>query len=150
MGSGRAANEGNEALISIQVFGIDEVVFRLDQFPKHLRAVLRTKFENIFAELTRQFFEGTPGRFLDPKQVQTGIAEIGSTLVGYIEYTDKAGFYAIYPVNKPMLMNLKQQFFAREVHRHPFPKGAPSIERALLAAKPWIEDQMENTYIEAL
>lgn len=136
-------------MISIQVFGIDEVVFRLDQLPKRLRAVLRTKFENIFSELTSQFFE-YEGRFLDRKQVQTGITEIGSTLIGYIEYTDKVGFYAIYPVNKPLLINLKQQFFAKEVHLHPYPKGSPTIERILLASKPWIEDQLENTYIEAL
>jgi hypothetical protein len=137
-------------MISVRIVGLDEVVLRLDQFPKHLRDVLRSKFENIFSELTRQFFEDTPGRYLDPAQVQTGITDIGSTLVGYIEYTDKVGFYAIYPVNKPMLINLKQQFFAREVHRHPFPKGAPMIERLLAEAKPWIKDQLSDLDIRDL
>lgn len=142
--------KGHGALISINVYGAEEITLRLDLLPRRLRDTLRAKFENIFSELTTQFFEGVPGKFLDPKQVQTGITEIGSSLVGYIEYSDKEGVYAIYPVNKPMLMNLKQQFFAREVHHHPFPKGIPMIERLLTEAKPWIEGQLMNTYIEVL
>jgi hypothetical protein len=137
-------------LISIKVIGVEEVTFRLDQLPRRLREVLRAKFENIFSIVTREFFDGVPGRFLDPKQVQTGIEEQGALLIGYIQYSDKEGVYSIYPTKGPFLISLKQQFFAREVHAHPFPKGAPMIERHLRESKPWIIDQLEDTVIEAL
>jgi hypothetical protein len=130
-------------MISVNFSGIDELILRLDLLPQNLRAILRSKFENIFAELTTQFFEGE-GRFLDPNQVQTGITEQGSMLIGYIEYGEKEGFYSIYPVNKPMLYNLKQQFFAREVHFHPYPKGAPVIEQVLRDSKPWVLEELES------
>jgi hypothetical protein len=137
-------------MISIQVFGVDEVVFRFDQIPKQLRDILKAKFENIFSELTSQFFEGTPGKFLDPKQVQSGISELGSQLVGYIEYSEKSGVYAIYPSKSPFLYNRETGFFAYQVLRHPFPKGVPMIERLLRDTKPWIEDQLEDMMIEGL
>lgn len=137
-------------MISIKVVGVDEVVFRLDQIPRRLREVLRTKFENIFSELTTQFFEGVPGKFLDPKQTQSGVTEIGSTIIGYIEYKDKEGVYGISPKNYPFLYNRETGFFAHQVFAHPYPKGASMIEHVLNESKPWVLEKLEDAFYEVL
>ena len=137
-------------MISVKVVGVEELTFRLDQIPRKLREILKTKFENIFMELTTQFFEGVPGKFLDPKQIETGVSEQGSLLIGYLQYTDKDGVYSILPKKSPFLYNIDTKFFAYEVHAHPFPKGVPMIERLLRESKPWIEEQLHDALYEAL
>ncbi len=138
-------------MITITVYA-DEVLLRLDQIPRRLRAALRAKFEAIFDEFRVQTFSKSPGRFLDPNYIKSGVTEQGSLVVGFIESDDKGGFYEILPVKARAL-----RFFAKSGElvytrhvRHPFLRGAPIVAREILLAKPWIEDQVREAVAEGI
>jgi hypothetical protein len=138
-------------MITVKVYA-DEVIFRLDQIPRKLREALRGKFEVIFSEFRQQTFSKTPGRFLDPEFIKTGVEDIGQTVVGFIEAEDKSGTYPIYPVKANLLRFLAKDgnlVYTKYV-AHPFLKGAPIIERTILESKPRIEEQLRDAVIEAL
>ena len=138
-------------MITVKVYA-DEVLFRLDQIPKRLRAALQSKFESVFAEVTRQTFEGLPGKYLDPTTVQSGISQQGSLTIGFIESQDKPGLYLIYPTKARALRFIAKDgdlVYTKRV-LHPFLKSSTTVERSIAALKPWIEDQLEDALIEAL
>lgn len=138
-------------MIEITVYS-DEVLFRLDQLPKKIRENLRLKFEVIFDEIKSDIFQGIPGKFLDPKYIESGITEIGSTVIGFMETTDKPGFYSIVPTKAKALRFVSKSgdlVHTRHVN-HPFLKGAPIVARYLLAAKPWILQGLEDAARDAL
>lgn len=138
--------------VNVQV-NADELILRLDGFPLRLRAALHQKFEKIFDEVRTDFLKKTPGKYLDPRHIQFGIADQGSLVIGFIETEDKPGFYAIFPSKGRVLRFISksgQVVFTRSVMRHPFLKGTRLIEEHLRAMKPWVIDQMEDALIEAL
>ena len=138
-------------MITVKVYA-DEVLFRLDQIPKRLRATLQSKFETIFATVRQQAFEGSPWKYLNPAIIQSGVVEQGSLVIGYIEANDRDGKYPIVPKAAPYLKFVAEDggFVKTKLVMHPYLKGAPHIEQLLLESKPWIEDQLEDALIEAL
>lgn len=140
-------------MISINVtVNADEVLFRLDQIPKKLRAALHSKFEAIFDQFRQETFSKVPGRYLDPNYIKSGVTDQGSLVIGYIESDDKSGFYTILPSKARALRFLSkggELVYSRRV-LHPYLKGSPIVAREILAAKPWIEDQITDALYEAL
>jgi len=138
-------------MISVTI-NADEVILRLDQFPRRLREALRGKFSEIFSEFESSIFSKAPGKFLDPAYIRTGIGDIGNLTIGFIEATDKPGRYYIFPSKARALRFIARDgdiVFAKVV-RHPFLKSIPSVEHALSESKPWIVDKLEDAVIEAL
>ena len=138
-------------MISVQIYA-DEVVLNLQQLPRRIRAALRAKFEQIFTEFRTEVFSKVPGKFLDQSYIKTGVTDIGSTVVGFIEGEDKPGTYIITPKTKAFLQFTTKDygFVKTKLVNHPYLKSAPMVERAILESKPWILDQLENAVIEAL
>lgn len=140
-------------MISINVtVHADEVLFRLDQIPVKLRAALREKFDQIFSEVREQVFSKTPGQYLDPEYIKTGVEVLGSTLIGFIEVGAKPGTYSIIPNKARALRFLAKDGMVVRTKfvNHPFLKGAPIVEKRLRELKPWIEDQLTSATYESL
>lgn len=130
--------------IDVRVIG-EEVLLRLDQLPQTVRRRLTSKLGAIFSQLEERILSETPGRFFDKAFIQSGVVQQGDLLIGYLEANDKPGVYSILPVNKTYLINRPKNFFAREVHRHPYLKAeALHIETYLRESKPWILDQINT------
>jgi len=130
--------------VNVRVLG-EEVLLRLDQLPQAVRRRVVAKMGAIFAKMEEDILSRTPGRFFDKAFLQSGVATQGDLLIGYLEANDKPGLYSILPVNKAFLVNRPKNFFAREVHRHPYLKPeALHIETYLRESKPWILDQINE------
>jgi len=130
--------------IDVRVIG-EEVLLRLDQLPQAVRRRIVAKMGAIFAKMEEDILSRTPGRFFDKAFLLSGVTSQGDTLIGYLEANDKPGLYSIFPVNKTYLINRPKNFFAREVHRHPYLKPeALHIETYLRESKPWILDQISE------
>jgi hypothetical protein len=139
-------------MIEIRVYA-DEVTFGLEQIPKRIRENLKSKFEGIFSTVKAEVFSGRPGKYLDPKFIQSGIEQIGSLQIGFIEAEDKPGTYVIVPTKRRLLefIGTKDGALVRtKLVNHPYLKGAPVVARYLEEKKPWILDQLESAVIEAL
>lgn len=131
----------------------DEILFRLDQIPKRIRAALSGKYQDIIGEIRQQIQNTVPGKYLDPALLTSGTEIQGSLLIGYVEYTEKGGVYTIYPSKARVLRFLTkggELVFAKRVLLHPYPKGGETIQSQLQKLKPWIFDQLEDAVIEAL
>lgn len=137
-------------MITVTVYA-DEVIVRLDQFPRKLREAIRSKLETmIFPKIRQDIFVGKPGQFLDPKTVKTSVEDIGSaggTVIGVFEAEDKRGVYGFGPKEKPYLKFIAKDgeiVRTKHVYNHPFPKTAPVVERVLAESKPWVIEQLED------
>lgn len=137
-------------MITVTVYA-DEVIVRLDQFPRRLREAIRSKLETtIFPKIRQDIFVGKPGQFLDPKTVKTSVEDIGSvggTVVGVFEAEDKPGVYTILPTKANFLRFIAKSgdlVVTKAVYRHPFPKTTPVVERVLAESKPWVIEQLED------
>lgn len=131
----------------------DEVVFNLDQIPRKLRQALDVKYREIFAELSDGFLASTPGKYLDPQTIQTGVENIGNTVIGFIEIKDKPGVYSIFPSKARVLSFLAKSgdhVLTSRVLNHPYPKGTPMVRRYLAEKKPWILEQLRDAIVEAI
>jgi len=131
----------------------DEVVLALDQFPRRIREALHQKFGVIFAEVRRGIADSRPGKYVDQKYIQSGIEDIGSTTIGFIEAEDKPGTYIIVPTKRRALefIGTKDGALVRtKLVNHPYLKAAPIVAAHLEAKKPWILDQLEDAVNEAL
>lgn len=141
-------------MISINItVHADEVLFRLDQIPKKLREALRKKFEQIFVDLEEKLFIGTPNRYLDQKRLKTGVSDVGSAVVGFLEYEERQDKYPITPKTAAFLQfrGAKDNRWVRtHLVEHPYPKGAPAIAQLLRESKPWIFGELEDAVEEAL
>lgn len=138
------------AFLEIKVQG-DEVLLRLDNLPRNIRAALRRKFHQIFDDLDTEILKGVPGKYIDPKNLKSGVEELGSLIIGFVEGEDKPGVYSIYPHKGNLLRFLSKSgelVFAPRVLAHPFPKAVPIIERYLQDHKPWIVEQIESAIEE--
>jgi hypothetical protein len=114
---------------------------------------VKAKFEGIFSTVKTEIFEGIPGKYLDQRFIQSGIEQIGSLQIGFIEATDKPGFYSFGPKTKKALAFEAKSgdwVVTKRVINHPYLKGAPIVARYLEEKKPWILDQLEDAVIEAL
>lgn len=129
----------------------DELLLRLDNLPKRIREELREKFKFIFLRVELELFNKTPGQFLDKSYIQSGVTDIGSSVIGYIEATDKPGVYPI-PMSKGKLIQLAsgEKVWARQVLNHPYLKASPLVARAIEQSKPWIIEALEDAVEEAL
>lgn len=128
--------------IDVRVIG-EEVLLRLDQLPQAVRRRIVAKMGAIFAKMEEDILSHTPGRFFDKTFLLSGVATQGDTLIGYLEANDKPGLYSILPTKHAFLINRPKNFFAREVHRHPYLKPeALHIETYLRDSKPWILEQI--------
>lgn len=131
----------------------EEVILLLNQLPKKIQTALRAKYAQIFNTLTEDLFANVPGKFLDPSMVQSGVQDLGSAVVGFIEIQDKPGVYTILPNKAKLLRFLTkdgERVWARQVLRHPYIKGAPIAERLIQEKLAWIESELEDAMIEAL
>lgn len=138
--------------VTVQV-STGEVLLRLDQLPRRVRRALTDKMNDIIRLAKTDMLSGPPGKFIDSTYVKSGVETIGSLLIGFIEVEDKPGVYQIYPSKARILKFIAKSgdlVKTRRVLRHPFPKGAPVVERYLTENKPWIIDQVEDAVIEAL
>lgn len=139
-------------MLDIKVFA-DEAILRLDQVPKKVREALRAKYESIFAELQTRVktSSGTVGKFLDPMMITSGISDVGSAVVGYIEYKDKEDKYPIVPKAAAFLQFRSESggWVRTQLVMHPYPKAASTIEQLLSSSKPWILEQLEDAIYEA-
>lgn len=138
-------------MITVTVYA-DEVIVRLDQFPRRLREAIRSKLETmIFPKIRQDIFVGKPGQFLDPKTVKTSVEDIGSaggTVIGVFEAEDKPGVYTILPTKAKNLLYFIAKsgdlVVTKAVYRHPFLKTTPVVERVLAESKPWVIEQLED------
>jgi hypothetical protein len=131
----------------------DELVLRVDNLPRKIQAAIREKFRYIFTEVEQELFSKTPGKFLDRQYIESGITEIGGTIIGYIEATDKPGVYSIIPTKAKVLRFVTKSgelIRTRRVYNHPFLKASPLVARLMEESKPWIVDQLEDAVIEGL
>jgi hypothetical protein len=128
-------------MITVRVYP-EEVTLLLDKVPQEVARVLTAKMGAIFDELKASAFEGKPGKFLSPTQMQSGVDVQGGLVIGYLSYEDKDGVYPIAPKNYRFLWSKERNFFAHYVYRHPYPKGANWIEQYLNMSKPWIEAEL--------
>lgn len=132
----------------------EEVLLRLDQLPRKIREEIRDKFtSSIFPRMTREILSGTPGKFIDPRYIQTGVEQIGSLVIGFLEVEDKPGVYAIYPDKARILRFVGKSgeiVRTRRVLNHPYLKGAPVVERYLLENKPWLVEEVQEAVVEAI
>jgi hypothetical protein len=137
-------------MIDVRIVG-DEVLLRLDQLPRKIRREIANKFrQEIFPRIEREITAKPPGKYIDPNYIQSGVEQLGSTLIGFVEIEDKPGVYSILPHGNYLLRNKPQQFVAREVHKHPYLKGAPVVARYLAEQKPWIAEDINDAVIEAI
>lgn len=131
----------------------DEVLFRLDQLPRKIREEVGKKFRGIFSQISQEITSRPPGKFIDPAYIQSGVEQIGSQMIGFIEVEDKPGVYAIYPSKARALRFISKSgelVQTQRVLNHPYLKGAPIVERYLAESKPWIVEEIEAAVIEAI
>lgn len=132
----------------------EEVLARLESLPKRLREFLTAKMEAFLEGPARERLHSeVPGKFLDPKYVHADVQTLGSLLVGSIEAEDKPGVYGIVPTKASVLRFVAKSgdlVFTKRVRFHPFPKGAPVIERYFREHKPWLIEQTEDLIFEAV
>lgn len=137
-------------MIDVRIVG-DEVLLRLDQLPRKIRQEVANKFrQEIFPRIEREITAKPPGKFIDPAFIQSGVDQIGSQLIGYVEIGDKPGVYSILPHGNYPLRNKPQGFVAWQVHNHPYLKGAPVVAQYLAEQKPWIAEDINAAVIEAI
>lgn len=134
-------------MIDIRVYS-DEVTLLLDKVPREVARVMTAKMQGIFDILKPGSMQGIPGKFLDPRQMQSGITTQGSLVIGFLEYTDKDGVYPIAPKNYRFLWSKQRNFFAHFVFAHPYPRGAAWVEQYLEQQKPWIEGELVQAFEE--
>lgn len=138
--------------VKISVSG-DEVLFRLDQLPKRIREEVGAKFQSIFLRMAGEITESPPGKYIDPMYIQSGVEQIGSQMIGFIEVQDKPGVYAIYPSKAKILRFVARSgdiVRTRRVLEHPFLKGVPIVERYLRENKPWVLEEIQDAVTEAI
>jgi hypothetical protein len=138
-------------MINITVYA-DEVTVALDQLPRKIRENLKAKFEGIFTDVRQELAQTIPGKYIDPRFIQSGVEQIGSLQIGFIEAEDKPGFYVILPTKAKALRFIAKSGDLVMTKRvlHPYLKGAPVVAQYLETKKPWILDQLEDAVIEAL
>jgi hypothetical protein len=138
-------------MINITVYA-DEVLFGLDQLPRKIRESLGAKFQTIFADVRQELSQTVPGKYIDQRYIQSGVEQIGSLQIGFIEAEDKPGFYVILPTKARALRFIAKSGDLVMTKRvlHPYLKGAPIVAQYLETKKPWIFDQLESAVIEAL
>lgn len=131
-------------MVEVRVY-TDEITVLLEGLPNEIKMALRRHFENIFDHIRSNAFQGVPRKYLDPRQMETGITDIGRDLtIGFLEYSDKDGVYSIAPINHRFLYSRERQFFAWYVSRHPYPRGAAWIQLYLQSQMPWIENELQG------
>jgi hypothetical protein len=138
-------------MITVKIIA-EEAIFHLDKLPASIRNALKKKYEDIFDQLRAGMKDQIPLKFLDPKLVTSGVEEIGSSVIGFIEAEDKPGVYAIFPTKAKVLRFLSKSgeiVFAPKVLNHPFPKAAQHLNQYLLDSKPWIVEQLTNAVKDA-
>jgi hypothetical protein len=130
----------------------DEVILALQRLPRKVQTAVMDKLETIMSGIREDIFQGLPGKYLDPTTIRSGVLKQGSSIIGYIESTDKSGHYEIVPVKAKML-----RFIAKDGEKvvtqhvwHPYLKGSPLIASKMAELKPWIEDQIQDALIAAL
>lgn len=131
----------------------DEVLVRLDAVPANIKASLRAKFGDLFAELISHFVEGIPGRYLDPKFFEVGVEDQGDLTIGFLQVNEKPGVYTILPLKGNVLRFISksgERVFARQVTQHPYLRGAPHVRRYFEQNKPWLIHGMEQAVREGL
>lgn len=130
--------------ISVRVQG-DEVIAVLNSKKRQLRDAITKKMETLISESLDQLREGKPGKYIDPSTLQHGVEGIGSqTIIGFIESTDKGGFYPITPNKANALRFIAKSgdlVFTKHVS-HPYLKSSRFVEQHLLQLKPWLEEQL--------
>lgn len=125
----------------------DEIQFRLDQIPKKLRAALHEKFVRIFETVSQELYRDAPGKFIDPRFIKTGVEDIGSLTIGFIEAENKPGVYSIFPSKGKVLRFISKSgeiVYTPRVLNHPYLKSAPVVARYLETKKPWIVEQLKS------
>jgi len=136
--------------IEIRIYD-EEVVLRLDQFPKKIREAIRAKFTtDIFPGFKQRLSSRPPGKFLDPQTLETGVVDQGQLVIGYIESTDKTGTYPIYPVKARLLRFVAKSgdlVFTKRV-AHPFLKGSLLVQSEFVRDEEWIIKQLEEAVEE--
>lgn len=141
-------------MVDIQITAYaDELLLRLDNLPKRIREELREKFKYIFSQVEDDLFSKTPGQYLDKQYIRSGVSDIGSSVIGYIEADDKPGVYSILPNKARVLRFIStsgEKVVARQVLNHPYLRATPLIARLMEESKPWIIDQLEDAVLEAL
>jgi hypothetical protein len=137
-------------LLRLSVY-TDEVLLHLDQIPKKLRQGLIDKFERIFDQITADLFAAGPAKYLDPSMAVTSIDPVGSGVSGSVEIFQKEGFYTITAKGRALRFLAGGELLYRRSVEHPYPKlKGETLSRELIRLKPWIEDQLYDTLIEAL
>jgi hypothetical protein len=134
-------------------FRDEEVLVQLKGLPQKVREAVKSKMETILATVREDIFQTLPGKYIDPKTIVSGVTDVGSTIVGFIEATDKPGLYYIFPNYAKYLIFIGardgKKVAARMV-RHPYPRGTPLVISKMAELKPWIEDQLEDTIIDVM
>ncbi len=126
----------------------EEAILHLERIPRDLREMLKKKFGDIFDQLRAGMAEVVPLKYLDPKFVQSGTEELGSSIVGFIEADEKPGVYAIYPSKARVLRFISQSgevVFVPKVLAHPFTRADRHLADYLARSKPWIVEQLEDS-----
>lgn len=131
----------------------DELLLRLDNLPKAIQSELREKFKYIFSRVEEELFSKTPGQYLDKAYIRSGITDIGSSVIGFIEADDKPGVYSILPSKGKLLRFVSasgDKVYARAVLRHPYLRATPLVARLMEESKPWVIEALEDAVEEAL
>lgn len=139
-------------MIQITVYN-SELLLKLEELPRRVRSALRAKMATIIESLYQDIFKTNPGKFFDKNLIEHGTEELGSSVVGFIEGSDKPGVYSIFPTKARTLRFIGKSgdvVYTKQVLNHPYLKSSPHIAAMLEAKKPWIFDQLEDAMIEAL
>lgn len=133
-------------LISVNVTG-EEILAVIDKKQKRLVTLLESKMHQVVEETTELFLKELPGKYVDPKTIHFGVDRLTPTsIVGYIEATDKTGGYPIVPEKARALRFIAKSgdlVFTQFVFR-PYLKGSKFVESHVLTLKPWIEEQLKG------
>ena len=154
-------------------FSGDEVLVRLDGFPRRLRDVLDLKFRELVDELRLKVMENLSGKVLNTKSgallgaVRSGVEQLGSQLIGFVEidpanttvkeyalvheYGGK-GSYEIVPVSKRMLRFIGKSgdvVFASYV-LHPPAAERSYLRSAFIEMQPLITSGLEDALFDAI
>ena len=138
-------------MIEIRIYD-EEVILRLDQFPRKIREAMREKFSSaIFPQIREDITSRPPGKFLDLKNLETGVEDQGQSVIGFISYEDKPGTYPIIATKSALL-----HFFWNKIGRwivtkevaHPFLKGTKIVAEELTSKHNWIIDELTTAVTE--
>lgn len=130
--------------IKVNVYN-DEITATLTKKREKLRQALEAKMGEVVEDVKYTFFSGLPGKYIDPKTVESGVTGIGSQLIiGFVESHDKTGGYDIFPAKAKYLRFIAKSgdlVFSKHVFRQYLSTGK-FFEPHLRELKPWIELQL--------